>query len=318
MSDITFTANERVLCYHGPLIYEAKVLKGENFDENQTKTGKRGQHYLVHYKGWKQTWDEWVPPDRVLKFNETNIALQKKLSLAAQKTAPPAIPSKAPAPKEGISSTASAARGEGTRESGRTRKEGRGHKRGRDEDESIRKPDLRLTVPDALKVVLVDDWEAVTKNHQLVTLPRKPNVQEVLKMWKDYVDSMDPKPNHPEAIGTVAAGLQLYFDRSLGANLLYKFERPQYAEIRKRYVTGPTVKVGEEKDMSAVYGTEHLLRMLVSLPAMIASSTMDPESVIVLRDYVHLLMDWMILEKDQIFQRQYDDSSSQYMNMSRS
>ncbi|KAG8215793.1 MRG-domain-containing protein [Butyriboletus roseoflavus] len=58
------------------------------------------------------------------------------------------------------------------------------------------------------------------------------------------------------------SGLTVYFDRSLGANLLYRFERPQYAEIRKAYVTGPKVQVGQEKDMSAIYGAEHLLRML--------------------------------------------------------
>lgn len=54
----------------------------------------------------------------------------------------------------------------------------------------------------------------------------------------------------------------MYFDRSLGANLLYRFERPQYAGIRKQYVTGPNVVIGQEKDMSAIYGAEHLLRML--------------------------------------------------------
>ena len=61
---------------------------------------------------------------------------------------------------------------------------------------------------------------------------------------------------------TVISGLQVYFDKSLGANLLYRFERPQYAATRKRYVTGQTVKVGTEKEMSAVYGAEHLLRMI--------------------------------------------------------
>lgn len=61
---------------------------------------------------------------------------------------------------------------------------------------------------------------------------------------------------------TIVAGLQTYFDRALGANLLYRFERTQYADIRKQYVTGPTVVVGQEKEMSAVYGAEHLLRML--------------------------------------------------------
>jgi mortality factor 4-like protein 1 len=64
---------------------------------------------------------------------------------------------------------------------------------------------------------------------------------------------------------TIVSGLQVYFDKSLGANLLYRFERPQYAEIRKRYITGPKVIIGQEKEMSAIYGAEHLLRMLGAL-----------------------------------------------------
>lgn len=50
-----FAQNERVLCYHGPLIYEAKVLKVANVDETTSITGVTGPHYFVHYKGWKQT-----------------------------------------------------------------------------------------------------------------------------------------------------------------------------------------------------------------------------------------------------------------------
>jgi hypothetical protein len=61
--------------------------------------------------------------------------------------------------------------------------------------------------------------------------------------------------------------------------------------------------------MSAIYGAEHLLRMLgvcflsllrhcaiidisiaVSLPQMVATSTMDPESVSLVRDYVNELL----------------------------
>lgn len=49
----TFATNERVLCYHGPLIYEAKVLKVETWEPAPGRAG--GPHYFVHYKGWKQT-----------------------------------------------------------------------------------------------------------------------------------------------------------------------------------------------------------------------------------------------------------------------
>ena len=70
-------------------------------------------------------------------------------------------------------------------------------------------------------------------------------------------------PPRPERLlPTIISGLKLYFDRSIGTNLLYRFERPQYAEQRKKYVTGPKVIVGQEREMSSVYGAEHLLRMI--------------------------------------------------------
>lgn len=102
-STTTFTQNERVLCYHGPMIYEAKILKIDNWDDSTTKSGAVGPHFFVHYKGWKQTrvsatprlmmpgsdvlgscrWDEWVPAARLLKYNETNLELAKTLKNAS-------------------------------------------------------------------------------------------------------------------------------------------------------------------------------------------------------------------------------------------
>jgi hypothetical protein len=55
MSD-AFNVNEKVLCYHGPLVYEAKVLKKGSFEENTVPAGSSvGPAYFVHYKGWKQS-----------------------------------------------------------------------------------------------------------------------------------------------------------------------------------------------------------------------------------------------------------------------
>ena len=50
--DTKFLEGEKVLCFHGPLIYEAKIQKVE-FRDEQTK-------YLIHYMGWNKNWDEWV------------------------------------------------------------------------------------------------------------------------------------------------------------------------------------------------------------------------------------------------------------------
>ncbi|KAF8126138.1 hypothetical protein EV363DRAFT_1209346, partial [Boletus edulis] len=46
---LPFTVNERVLCYHGPLIYEAKVMKTEMWDETNTKLAGVGPHFFDIY-----------------------------------------------------------------------------------------------------------------------------------------------------------------------------------------------------------------------------------------------------------------------------
>ena len=47
--------DEAALCYHHHLIYEAKILKATNLDdENTSITGAIRPQYYVHYKGWKE------------------------------------------------------------------------------------------------------------------------------------------------------------------------------------------------------------------------------------------------------------------------
>uniref|UniRef100_A0A0K8SCB6 Chromo domain-containing protein n=1 Tax=Lygus hesperus TaxID=30085 RepID=A0A0K8SCB6_LYGHE len=76
-----FQEGEKVLCFHGPLIYEAKCLQSRYDDEEKTNK------YHIHYSGWNKSWDEWVPESRVLKHNEGNIQRQKELH-KAQKAEP--------------------------------------------------------------------------------------------------------------------------------------------------------------------------------------------------------------------------------------
>ncbi|KAJ7641369.1 MRG-domain-containing protein [Roridomyces roridus] len=316
-----YTTGENVLCYHGPLIYIAKVLKTQAAtDEKNTITGKDGQHYFVHYKGWKTTWDEWVPMERLLKDNEANRLIQKTL----QKEASAAASAARSHPKASTSANKDSGAGTSastTTRSG-TRKDSnmRGTKRGRDDADGTRRPEMRLNVPEQIKTKLVDDWEEVTKHNKLVTLPRSPTVDDILKEFETYLK--ENKPSHlkdPEVLAsTVVSGLQVYFDRSLSNHLLYRFERPQYAQIRVKYITGQDVIVGQEKEMCEVYGAEHLLRMLVTLPTMIAQSSLDPESTDIVRDYVNELLGWMLKEQDRFFLAEYEQASPQYQNTAKS
>jgi len=47
-----FEKDEKVYCFHGAFLYEAKILDLEPVD---VKDKKGAYKYKVHYKGWKNT-----------------------------------------------------------------------------------------------------------------------------------------------------------------------------------------------------------------------------------------------------------------------
>jgi mortality factor 4-like protein 1 len=97
-----FHVNERVLCFHMEMLYEAKIL-----DIQPAEKGE-GWQYKIHYKGWKSSWDDWVPQDRVRKFTDENKELAAQL-LAQFKSLQAAKSSKQSS-KKGAASSSSAAR----------------------------------------------------------------------------------------------------------------------------------------------------------------------------------------------------------------
>ena len=68
-----FAKDEKVLCFHHEMLYEAKILDIQPAEEGE------GFQYKIHYKGWKNTWDDWVPVDRIRKFTEENRDLASQL-----------------------------------------------------------------------------------------------------------------------------------------------------------------------------------------------------------------------------------------------
>ncbi|KAL8806013.1 MAG: hypothetical protein Q9200_005207 [Gallowayella weberi] len=121
-----FEKDEKVLCFHGELLYEAKILEVSHDNPSEP------YQYHVHYKGWKASWDDWVEDHRLRKMNdenrETAQALRRQYHESTQK------PTKTTATKrKGQLSDFGSTRGSEERNASAPAT-GRGQKRGRNAD----------------------------------------------------------------------------------------------------------------------------------------------------------------------------------------
>ncbi|WOL17471.1 protein MRG1 isoform X2 [Canna indica] len=278
-ADGVFSEGEKVLAYHGPLIYEAKVQKAE-FRKDEWR-------YFVHYLGWSKNWDEWVATDRLLKYTEENIrkqqALEKNQNTDKNQKSGRSTqnkPKDAKVDKEDPKSYVS---------------KGKKRKGPSSAEDDKRSPEnlVKLQFPLTLKKQLVDDWEFVTQLGKLVKLPRSPNVDDILKKYLDYRTKKDGMI--AESVGEILKGLRCYFDKALPAMLLYKKERQQYHEA-----------VRDEVSPSTVYGAEHLLRLFVKLPELLAYVNMEEEALAKLQQKLLDILKFMQKNQSIFFLSTYD------------
>jgi len=84
---------------------------------------------------------------------------------------------------------------------------------------------IKIPIPDHIKAILVDDWENVTKNQQLVPLPAAQNVDKILKDYLEYEqEKREPGSAQAAILTEVCCGLKEYFDKCLGRILLYRYD----------------------------------------------------------------------------------------------
>ncbi|CAG8666187.1 11136_t:CDS:2, partial [Cetraspora pellucida] len=66
----------------------------------------------------------------------------------------------------------------------------------------------------------------------------------------------------------VTNGIKQYFNEALPICLLYRFERQQYVEMTEKY---------PKKEMSSIYGAEHLMRLVVKIPDLVHAVQMKEQ-----------------------------------------
>ncbi|KAL9629863.1 MAG: hypothetical protein Q9164_006686 [Protoblastenia rupestris] len=121
-----YAKDERVLCFHHELLYEAKVIDSKLSDPSDKKSSLQ---YRIHYKGWKNTWDDWVNGDRLRKFTDDNKQLAQSLKGHMDDLRRASAPKSAK--KKAADSDLSSTRGSEDRQMS-VAGIGRGQKRGRD------------------------------------------------------------------------------------------------------------------------------------------------------------------------------------------
>lgn len=261
-----FSEGEAVLAYHGPRIYEAKVLKAE----------LRGTDwaYLIHYLGWSKKWDEWMGGDRLLKKTEENIARQQSLfkeekdKKAAKKRKERAAAAAAAGAAHDKDTKGAVKADEGPKSPGGKPKKRKAEKDGEGKSGEEKPQLIKIPLSTQIRRQLVDDYSCIVKEGKLLKLPRAPNVAQILDAWLASRGSVDSSAN--DATAEVASGLKAYFDRALPVMLLYKQERAQFEE---------TIPEGSKTSPSEVYGPEHVLRLFTKMPELLAYVTMEDEAM---------------------------------------
>jgi len=299
-----WSEGEKILCFHGPLIYEAKIQRVEV----QNGISK----YFIHYHGWNKNWDEWVPEARMMKFCDKNVEIQKDLCLAIEtKEKAKKMRQKQDhvfaIPKNPSLSPVSCKEERGRRKAGAKPK--KRDENGGSEDfvvkngkqMSLQPPDntveseqqfktkleIKIKIPDELKSYIVDDWVQVCQKRRLCVIPAKITADQLISEYtriKTLNKAEKMKNNKEKAIIEVTAGIREYFNVMLSSQLLYKHERTQYEQL---------IKSEPGLIPSKTYGVVHLLRLFTKLGEILIYTPLSEKSTNLLLFYINDILMYM-------------------------
>ena len=168
----------------------------------------------------------------------------------------------------------------------------------------VQKIEVKIDIPQDLKRFLLDDCDFVTRQKQLVPVPKPANLT-VKGICESYMEDRQQNSTGPResTLSEVTSGIMEYFNVMLGSHLLYKFERTQYSDILKDYPNKP---------MCEMYGCEHLLRLFVKLSTVLSYSSLDETSMEFIVIHIHDFLEYMMKCSEDLFAAEYETATPDY------
>ncbi|MFH4974782.1 hypothetical protein AB6A40_001491 [Gnathostoma spinigerum] len=201
----------------------------------------------------------------------------------------------------------------------------------------VQKNEIKIELPNSLKEVLVDDEDLITRQMKLVRIPARVTISQIIKEYADYIahqytnkkdstESEDPSAaaSHPIINFLESSmGVQDYFDSTLGSQLLYKFERPQYKDLldeqsnpkkecesesnkRRKGDTVADENGGQQMQPSNFYGFIHLLRLFVRLKCVMSYVDWSERSKQTIANHIQNFVKFLEDNREKFFDRDQD------------
>ena len=162
--------------------------------------------------------------------------------------------------------------------------------------------EIRVELSASLKRELITQWERVTLQGELLSLPRSVTASEVLRRFEADAKKKARSAEQAALAAACAAGLKAYFDGALYSSLLYAEER---AQAEAALVSHKNTK---KREPSEVYGAEHLLRLFVKLPELVPLRDMDAAAAKAVQTKLAEVLRWMQRNAAAHFGGEYVDA----------
>lgn len=337
-----YKVDEKVLCYHGPLLYEAKCTKFKKEGSSYT--------YLIHYQGWNKNWDEWVSDSRMLKQTPENIEKQKKLfnshvashakgnKKRGKDTVLPLPPSGGGRNKtkggsdSNSNSRASTPVGDRvppSRTNKRTLVEDDKSTSSRDDEtkEPASQPpkkkrrrieimpvflddslNLNIDIPNELKYILCRDWDNIVNKKRLFRIPAKVTVTNIIDQYISHINTISNPASAPTSTSSIPTDNTL--KTSLAVEVIRGFGDyfnvslgSQLLYSFERYQYKQDCENAGAVQPCDVYGSQHLLRLILKIGDYLSASKFTDSQVKIFEDQLEDFLLYLNTNRSMFFMK---------------